>query len=82
MNTGLEQDARLRTDFNIPGMKTADMEHVKYKSKMKPYYAAAGIPTARYHLVTDLTESLAFVEKVGYPVYREARIRRRCDNDL
>ena len=64
----LEQDARLRTDFNIPGMKTADMEHVKYKSKMKPYYAAAGIPTARYHLVTDLTESLAFVEKVGYPV--------------
>ena len=64
----LEQDARLRTDFNIPGMKTADMEHVKYKSKMKPYYAEAGIPTARYHLVTDLTESLAFVEKVGYPV--------------
>lgn len=64
----LEQDARLRTDFNIPGMKTADMEHVKYKSIMKPYYAKAGIPTARYHLVTDLTESLAFVEKVGYPV--------------
>ena len=64
----LEQDDRLRTDFNIPGMKTADMEHVKYKSKMKPYYAKAGIPTARYHLVTDLTESLAFVEKVGYPV--------------
>ena len=64
----LEQDARLRTDFNIPGMKTTDMEHVKYKSKMKPYYAKAGIPTARYHLVTDLTESLAFVEKVGYPV--------------
>ena len=64
----LEQDARLRTDFNIPGMKMADMEHVKYKSKMKPYYATAGIPTARYHLVTDLTESLAFVEKVGYPV--------------
>lgn len=64
----LEQDARLRKDFNIPGMKTADMEHVKYKSKMKPYYAKAGIPTARYHLVTDLTESLAFVEKVGYPV--------------
>ena len=64
----LEQDARLRTDFNIPGMKTADMEHVKYKSKMKPYYAKAGIPTARYYLVTDVTESFAFVEKVGYPV--------------
>ena len=64
----LEQDARLRTDFNIPGMKTVDMEHVKYKSKMKPYYAQAGITTARYHLVTDLSESLEFVVKVGYPV--------------
>ena len=64
----LEQDARLRTDFNIPGMKTVDMEHVKYKSKMKPYYAKAGITTARYHLVTDLSESLEFVVKVGYPV--------------
>ncbi len=64
----LEQDAALRTDFNIPGMKTADMEHVKYKSKMKPYYEAVGVPVARWHLVTDLEESLAFIEKVGYPV--------------
>ncbi len=64
----LEQDARLRTDFNIPGMKTADMEHVKYKSKMKPYYEAVNIPVARYHLVTDLQGSLDFIDKVGYPV--------------
>lgn len=64
----LEQDARLRTDFNIPGMKTADMDHVKYKSKMKPYYAKVGVPVARYHLVTDLEASRKFIEMVGYPV--------------
>lgn len=64
----LEQDAKLRTCFNIPGMKTADMDHVKYKSKMKPYYEAIGLPVARYHLVTDLDESKTFIDKVGYPV--------------
>ena len=64
----LEQDARLRTDFNIPGMKTSDMEHVKYKSKMKAYYEAIGVPVARYHLVTDLEASRKFIEMVGYPV--------------
>lgn len=64
----LEQDAALRTDFNIPGMKTPFMEHVKNKSRMKQFYAQAGVRTARYHLVTDITESLEFIELVGYPV--------------
>ena len=35
---------------------------------MKKFYAQAGVPSARYHLVTDLAQSLAFIEKVGYPV--------------
>ncbi len=64
----LEQDARLREDFNIPGMKPAMLSPIKRKSGMKEYYAKAGVPTARYHLVTDLAESLQFIEKVGYPV--------------
>ena len=64
----LEQDARLRTDFNIPGMKNSDMEHVKCKSKMKKCYEDAGVPTARYQLVTDLEESREFIGRVGYPV--------------
>ena len=64
----LEQDARLREDFNIPGLKPETLFPIKCKSGMKKYYAQAGIPSARYHLVTDLAQSEAFIEKVGYPV--------------
>ncbi len=64
----LEQDARLRTDFNIPGLKTEDMAHVKRKSMMKECYEKAGIRTARWHLVSSLEESLRFIKEVGYPV--------------
>ena len=64
----LEQDARLREDFNIPGMKPETLSPIKCKSGMKSRYAQAGVPTARYHLVTDLAESRAFIDEVGYPV--------------
>ena len=65
----LERDARLRTDFNIrSGFQTSDMPRVKYKSRMKEYYQKAGIPVARYHMVDNLENCLAFAGKVGYPV--------------
>ncbi len=65
----LEQDARLRTDFNIEsGFKTPDMERIKHKSKMKEYYERAGIPVARYHMVDSLEGCRKFLKKVGYPV--------------
>ena len=50
----LEQDARLRTDFNITtGFHLEDIPRIKYKSKMKAYYQKAGITT---------------IDEVGYPV--------------
>ena len=65
----LEQDARLRTDFNITtGDKSEDVLRYKYKSNMKAFYEKAGVPTARYHLTTTLEEGRKFIEKVGYPV--------------
>ena len=65
----LMQDARLRTEFNITtGPKTADMAKIKLKSAMKGYYAKAGLPTARYHLVDGLEDALEFAHYVGYPV--------------
>ncbi len=65
----LERDAKLRTEFNITtGFKNEDMDRVKFKSKMKAYYKKAGIPTARYHLVTDLAGCKRFIKEVGYPV--------------
>jgi len=65
----LEQNARLRTDFNITtGFQVEDMPRVKYKSKMKEYYQKAGIPTARYHMVDDRAGCQKFIKEVGYPV--------------
>ena len=87
----LEQDARLRTDFNIcTGFKNEDMPRIKYKSKMKEYYSKVGIPVARYYLVESLEGSREFIEKVGYPVVVKpdngvgaaATYKLKCDEDL
>ena len=65
----LLRDAQLRTDFNVTtGLRNDHIDGIKYKSNMKEYYARAGVPTARYHLVTNLAEGKAFVDLVGYPV--------------
>ncbi len=65
----LERDACLRTDFHIEsGFQSADMDRIKYKSRMKEYYEKAGIPVARYHIVDDFDSCRAFIETVGYPV--------------
>lgn len=65
----LEQDARLRTDFNITtGFHLEDIPRIKYKSKMKVYYQKAGITTARYHMVDNFDSCRKFIDEVGYPV--------------
>ena len=64
----LERDAKLRTEFNVQGLKSRDMSKIKYKSKMKRYYKKAGIKTARYYLVKSLAGCKKFIEEVGYPV--------------
>ena len=65
----LERDARLRTDFNIQsGFQISDIPRIKYKSKMKPYYQAVGIPTAKFYLVESYEGCKNFIDEVGYPV--------------
>ena len=65
----LERDAQLRTDFNITsGFQTSDIPRIKFKSKMKEFYQKAGIATARYHLVDNIENCLAFAKEVGYPI--------------
>ena len=44
------------------------MPRIKSKSKMKEFYAKAGIATARYHLVDTIEGCLSFIQEVGYPV--------------
>lgn len=87
----LEQDARLRTDFHITsGFQTSDMPRIKYKSKMKEYYARVGIPTARYHMVEGMEDCRAFIAEVGYPVVVKPdngvgaahTYKLSCDQDL
>ena len=87
----LERDAQLRTEFNIrSGFQMEDIPRIKYKSKMKPYYQAAGIPTARYHLVEGPEDCLEFIREVGYPVVVKPdngvgasdTHRLECDADL
>ncbi len=65
----LEQDARLRTDFNVTtGIREDRISFIKEKSLMKKLYLEAGIPTARQHVVTDQEAGKAFIAEVGYPV--------------
>lgn len=65
----LETEATLRQEFNVTtGTKIADMAPMKYKSKMKAVYEAAGVKACRYHLVHDYEGCVAFLNEVGYPV--------------
>ena len=66
----LEQDARLREDFNIAtGVQPAELAMWKSKSAMKPFYKQAGIPTARNHKVTDIEAARVFLDEIGgFPV--------------
>lgn len=67
----LEQDARLRTDFNITtGIQQGQIDFVKEKHLMKIKYHEAGIPTARQHPLQEGTfdDAKWFIGEVGYPV--------------
>jgi hypothetical protein len=64
----LETDARLRTDFNVPGIAMADVDRIKRKSVMKGVFEQAGIATARGRVCRTPAETRRFVGEVGYPV--------------
>ena len=66
----LEQDAKLREDFNITtGVQPDELAMWKSKSAMKPFYNEAGIPTARNHKVTDIEAARKFLDEIGgFPV--------------
>ena len=66
----LEQDARLRTDFNVTtGIQNDHIAAIRNKSEMKKYYALGGIPTARQIKGAEgLAKVKAFTKKTGYPI--------------
>lgn len=63
----LETEARLRTDFNIPGLHLEDARRIRQKSLMKQVFWDAGIPTAPFAPLTSLKEGQRFLAHAGYP---------------
>lgn len=65
----LENDARLRTDFNVAtGLQSNEIDFVKEKHLMKEIYFKNKIPTARQHRVAGIDTAREFINIVGYPV--------------
>ncbi|CVK20941.1 ATP-grasp domain-containing protein [Sporomusa sphaeroides] len=64
----LATDARIRTDFNIPGIKNDTIDEIKHKSLMKQKFIEAGVEVAPGRVVRSLAEAEAFIREVGYSV--------------
>src|SRR3989337_1803202 len=64
----LETEARLRTDFNKDGPKSADIVLMKYKSQMKKIFREAGVAVARGSLFHTLKDARDLIAQVGYPI--------------
>lgn len=66
----LEQNARIRTDFNIcTGIKDDQISSIKEKSEMKKYYKKGRIPTARQIKAAEGFEAVRdFAALTGYPI--------------
>jgi hypothetical protein len=64
----LETEARLRDDFNIFGLRMADMAPIKRKSRMKEMFKKAGVAVARGKVVFTLAQAKNLVKEIGYPL--------------
>jgi hypothetical protein len=64
----LETEARLRTDFNIPGIRTDQIGRIKRKSLMRETFLNAGIKVARGQVVKTMEEAQELIEQTGYPL--------------
>lgn len=64
----LETEARLRTDFNVPGIREDGIGRIKRKSSMKEVYRSAGVRVARGAVARTLEEARKLVAETGYPV--------------
>lgn len=63
-----ETEARLRTDFNVPGIRLDDLPSLVRKSEMKRHFQAAGVATPWGMVAESLEKALSFGRKVGFPL--------------
>lgn len=64
----METEARLRTDFNLDGLKVADLPAIKRKSQMKGMFKKANVATARGMVVKNAAQARKFAHEVGFPL--------------
>ncbi len=64
----LETEARLRTDFNIPGIRTDQIDRIKRKSRMREEFLKAGIKIARGGIIKDWEDAQKLIKETGYPL--------------
>jgi hypothetical protein len=64
----LETEAALRTDFNVPGVKSEQIAKVRQKSEMKRIFIETGLNPARGRICQSPEELWQLIEEVGYPV--------------
>ncbi|MBW4084506.1 acetyl-CoA carboxylase biotin carboxylase subunit family protein [Paenibacillus sp. S150] len=64
----LEQDAAIRTDFNIYGTKTDFVYNLKQKSKMKEFFRNSGVSTVQFSAGTTRDSALEFIRSTGFPL--------------
>ena len=64
----LETEAKLRTDFNIEGIKINEIETMRKKSLMKQKFIENGIPAARGKVVNNIAEAEELTKELGYPI--------------
>ena len=64
----LETEAKLRSDFNMSGINSEIVSHIKLKSLMKEKFKGAGLHVAKGKVVKDIKEAEGFIKKVSYPV--------------
>lgn len=64
----METEARLRTDFNMPGPRLTEMAQFKRKSLMKAAFGRAGVAAAKGRICGNLGEALAFLPETGFPL--------------
>jgi biotin carboxylase len=64
----LEQDAAIRTDFNIYGTKNDFVANLKQKSKMKGFFRKSGVSTVQFSTGTTRDSVDGFISSAGFPL--------------
>jgi hypothetical protein len=64
----LAQEARLREDFNVFGLRPSDIQRLRTKSGMASVFHEAGVAHPELEPVQSAEQVKAFAQRVGYPL--------------